>query len=216
MFSMKNIKKLSLLGVFAVVFAFTSCSDNTPEITSKVTNYPDVTINGDALVVLTEGTPYEELGAVATAGSAELDVVTEGTVGTAPGYYKVTYSATNSDGFPATRTRTVIVMDDAPSALNLEGTFFRSGNAANNVRISDRVYTNDNAGGLAHSPTNDPNFLSVTFYVYDDQHIYIPEQVTSSGITVESLQGDIVSNDNFKWVLAASSFYGTAVRNFVR
>lgn len=213
---MKNIRKISLLGIFAVVFAFVSCSDNEPEITSRVTNYPDVKINGDALVVLTEGTPYEELGAIATAGATELEVTTEGTVGTAPGYYKVSYSATNSDGFPATKTRTVIIMDDAPSALNLEGTFFRNGNAANVVRISDRVYTNDNAGGLAHSPTNDPNFLFVTFYVYDDQHIYIPEQVTPSGITVESVSGNVISNNNFNWVLSASAFYGSALRNFVR
>ncbi|HEX8577551.1 MAG TPA: DUF5011 domain-containing protein [Flavobacterium sp.] len=213
---MKNFKKISLLGVYAIVFAFISCSYE-PEIGSRVTIYPIVTLNGESLVLLQQGTPYQELGAVSLAGDTELPVTIAGSVDpSTPGPYKVTYSSVNPDGFSVSETRTIIVMSATPSTLNLEGTFFRNGNANNVVRISDRVYTADNAGGLAASAVNSPNFLFVTFYVYDDAHIYIPSQVTPSGITVESISGTIISNNNFRWVLAASSFYGTAVRNFVR
>lgn len=211
------MKKI-FISLFIIVSAvLVSCEKDDSAGVSKVTNYPEVTINGDALVVIDAGTTYTDEGAAAFAGATELEVATEGSVDSnTPGVYKITYSATNEDGFPASVTRTIIVMSTAPSAYNLEGTFFRSGNANNVVRLSDRVYTADNAGGLAHSAANDPNFLFVTFYVYDDLHVYIPPQLTPSGIFVESTSGDLVSNNNFKWVLAASSFYGTAVRNFIR
>lgn len=213
---MKKIIITTLL--FAGAF-FTSCDSDsvTTGGVSRITEYPIVTINGDALVVINQGSTYNDEGAIALAGTTELDVATEGSVNTAvPGVYKIMYSAENSDGFSSGQTRTIIVLSSAPSAINLEGTFFRNGNPNQVVRLSERVYTADNAGGLASSPANDPNFLFVTFYAYDDTHVYIPLQMTPSGISVESVSGDIVSNDNFKWVLSASAFYGSALRNFVR
>lgn len=213
---MKKIIITTLL--FAGAF-FTSCDSDhdTTGGVSKITSYPVVTINGDPLVVINQGSTYEDEGAIALAGETELDVVSEGSVNTAvPGVYSINYSAENSDGFTSGQTRTIIVLSSTPSTVNLEGTFFRTGNPNQIVRISDRVYTANNAGGVASSPANDPNFLFVTFYAYDDTHLYIPLQKTPSGISVESISGTIVSNDNFKWVLAASSFYGTAERNFIR
>lgn len=217
---MKNIKQIGFLGVFALMFALTSCSDEAP-IGSKVTNYAIITLNndddGDMVTLINQGDSYVEPGAIAIIDNQEVDVDIDGSVDTSTtGVYKIDYSSTNSDGFSRTITRTVIVMSAAPSTLNLEGTFFRSGNPNNIVRLSDRVYTADNAGGLANSAANDPNFLFVTFYVYDDSHVYIPEQLTPSGITVESISGNIINNNSFNWVLSASSFYGTAVRNFTR
>jgi len=191
---------------------FTSCEDTSTENVSRVTTYPIVTINGDKTLVLTQGDSFTDEGAVALAGAEELEITSDGTVDTAtPGVYKVNYNASNADGFTASQTRTVIVLSSAPSAFNLEGTFLRSGNENHVLRISDRVYTSDNAGGIA--PPTTP--LEVTFYNIDDEHLYIPPQ-TTNGIDVESEDGTLVSNNRFTWVLIASGVYGTAVRNFTR
>ena len=205
----------------AIAASLISCDDDSAPTknVSRVTNYPTVTINGDARIVLTQGDTYNEEGAIALAGDAELPVVTTGSVNTSTvGVYKVTYSAVNTDGFASSQTRVIIVLSSAPSAFNLEGTFYRSGNENNVVRISDREYTADNAGGIAPADaTAIANTLFVTFYNLDDQRLYIPPQIASpTGLLVESSDGDIINNNNFTWVLSASGYYGTALRNFTR
>ena len=144
---MKNIFKLGI-GIGVMLLTLISCTED--PISSKVTNYPLLTINGESTVVLTEGDIYTEEGAVALEGGQPIDVTTTGTVDSStPGVYNVVYSAVNTDGFPASARRIVIVLDDAPSAINLEGTFFRGANPNNVTRLGDRVYQCDNAGGLA-------------------------------------------------------------------
>jgi len=191
---------------------FTSCEDTSSDNVSRVTIYPIVTMNGDSVVVLTEGGSFTDEGAIALSGSDELEVTTDGTVdASTPGVYKITYSASNNDGFDASQTRTIVVLSSAPSAFNLQGTFLRNGNENHVVRVSDRTYTCDNAGGIA--PPTTP--AAVTFYNIDDEHLYIPPQ-TTNGIDVESINGTLVSNNRFTWVLIASGVYGTAVRDFRR
>lgn len=200
----------------AALFTFTACDDTSDtENVSRITNYPIVNLNGESIVVLTQGDTYEELSAVATAGTEELPLTTVGTVdANTPGVYKVSYTATNSDGFPASKTRTVIVLSSAPSAYNLQGTFLRNGNPNTVVQISDRVYTANNAGGLPAGQSGD--WLFVTFYNIDDSTLYIPYQDTPSGISVESTDGDLINNNRFTWVLKASAVYGSALRDFTR
>lgn len=210
---MKNIKKICFL-----VLAFTtlfSCSYE-PEIGSSVTVYPIVTINGAELVTLAKGTPYVELGAKALSGSASLPVVTTGAVNSnVIGVYKVTYEAFNSDGFPASKTRTVLVMSPNPSTIDLSGNWFRGAGKNVITRISDRVYKCDNATGYT---TGDDNNLIMIFYNLDDTKIYAPfqENCSSTGISAESNIGTITSSTGFNWVIFASGFFGTAVRSFVR
>jgi len=206
------MKKIIIALLIASGGIFTSCEDISSDNLSRVTIYPIVTMNGDNVVVLTQGDSFTDDGASALSGSDELEITTTGSVdATTPGVYKITYTASNTDGFDASQTRTIIVLSSAPSAFNLEGTFLRNGNENHVVRISDRVYTSDNAGGIA--PPTTP--LEVTFYNIDDQHLYIPPQ-TTNGIDVESEDGTLVNNNRFTWVLIASGVYGTAVRNFTR
>lgn len=212
---MKNIFKLSILGL-GLALTLASCSPEDP-IGSKVTVYPDLSLNGDAVVVLTEGDAFTDPGAVSYIGEDEVPVTTDGSVDTStPGVYDIYYSSVNEDGFSAEVRRTVIVLSAAPSAINLEGTFYRNGNPNNVVRLADRVYTADNAGGLATSDA--ANLVHITFYNIDDVHIYGPyqEDTTESGIDVETNIGTIISENNFQWIIYASSYYGTSVRNFVR
>lgn len=206
--------KVIFIAVFALIM--TSCS-NEDLVSSRITNYPVLTMAGDRITVLTEGDTFTDPGVVGTIGGEEVEVTTEGTVDTStPGVYDIYYSSVNSDGFPAEARRIVIVLDSAPSAYDLSGTFYRNGNPNVVTRLSDRVYKASNAGGLA---LTDPTILlNVTFYNIDDHTLYIPyqENVSPSGIDVESISGEIVNQNNFKWVLSASATYGTAVRNFIR
>lgn len=212
---MKNIFKI---GILALVLAtgVTSCNYDDP-IGSRVTVYPEMTLNGDAVVVLTEGDSFTDPGAVSFIGEDEVEVTTTGSVDPAtPGVYDLYYSSTNEDGFSAQLRRTIIVLSSAPSTINLQGTFYRNGNPNTVTRISDRVYTANNAGGLALSDA--ANLLAITFYNIDDVHIYGPYTVgaSTSGINVETNIGTIVNANSFNWVLYASAYYGTAVRNFTR
>nr|WP_322625164.1 immunoglobulin-like domain-containing protein [uncultured Flavobacterium sp.] len=212
---MKKILKTSIIA-FVIALGITSCDFDDP-IGSKVTVYPDLSLTGDAIVVVTQGGTFTDPGAVSYIGEDEVEVTTRGTVDTnTPGVYDIYYSSVNEDGFAAQVRRTIIVLSSAPSTVDLSGTFYRSGNANNIVKISDRVYTSDNAGGLARTDVN--NLISFTFYNIDDTRIYAPyqENTSVSGIDVETNIGTIVSPNNFTWVLYASAYYGTAVRNFTR
>jgi len=218
---MKNLYKLSKIGMVCLSFVLFSCSTEDP-ISSTVTFYPDMTFNGDRITVLTEGETFTDPGIISTAGGVELEVVTTGAedVDTnTPGVYDIFYSSTNSDGFSSELRRTIIVLSAAPSTVDLSGAFTRNGFVNNVVRVSDRVYTSDNAGGVSTTDSaNIPNLISFTFYNIDDVRIYAPyqENTTQTGIDVETNIGTIISPNNFTWVLYASGFYGTAVRNFVR
>ena len=211
---MKNTIKIFFL-VLSIATLF-SCSYE-PEIGSKVTVYPVLTINGESIVAINKGTAYNDSGAVALAGTENLPVTTSGTVDVNTiGFYKITYEAFNADGFSVSKIRTVIVLSAAPSGIDLSGNWFRNGTNKNVItRISDRVYKCDNATGYI---TGDPNNLSLIFYNLDDTKIYAPfqENSSSTGISAESNIGTITASNKFNWVIYASGFFGTAVRNFVR
>lgn len=212
---MKNLYKL---GIICMSFVLFSCSTEDP-ITSKVTYYPDMTFNGDRIMVLTQGDIYTEQGIISTEDGVDLEVEMTGSedVDTStPGVYDVYYSSVNSDGFSKEIRRTIIVLSDQPSSIDLSGTFTRNGFINNITRVADRVYTSDNAGGLTRTDTS--VLITFTFYNIDDTHIYAPPQEDTSptGIDVETNIGTIVDEDNFNWVLIASATYGTAVRNFTR
>ncbi len=197
-------------------FLVLSCSQDETGNVSKITYYPDVSINGNSFIVLNQGDPYTDQGALAFAGTEALDVTTTGSVNpSTTGVYKITYSAVNVDGFSASKTRTVIVISTAPSNINLSGTWYRNGNANNITQISDRVYQTDNATGYT---TGNLNNLVMTFYNLDDVKLYAPykENASATGISAESNVGTIVNNNSFNWVIYASGFFGTSTRNFTR
>lgn len=193
----------------------TSCEVSTDGV-SKVTAYANLTMHGDPLVVITQGQPYTEAGVDAEADGKTLEVKIDGTVDTSkPTVYKLRYSAINSDGFPASVVRTVIVLSNKPSTIDLSGTFFRGANANNVTKLDDRKYTCDNATGYT---ADDSNNLNLTFYNIDDKQIYAPyqENASKTGISAESNIGTITDKNNWKWSIIATSFFGTADRIFKR
>lgn len=207
---------IQLMVVIASGLLFTSCASDSTDGVSAVTYYPNITITGDALVVTTQGLAYTEQGATAEAGGKNLEVKVDGTVDTSkPGVYKIDYQSVNSDGFTAFKTRTVIVLSNQPSTIDLAGTFVRSGNVANVTSLGGRKYHTDNATG--YTVGND-NVISLDFYNIDDKQIYAPyqENTSKTGISAESNIGTITDKNNWKWSIIASAFFGTADRIFKR
>ncbi|MBQ7690338.1 MAG: DUF5012 domain-containing protein [Muribaculaceae bacterium] len=108
--------------------AFTSCSDSNDELTdSKLTNYVVLEVQGDEFVALPLGTSYVDAGCKATLDGQDaasrlvtegVDEVDENTIG----FYEITYSAVNDDGFPISASRTVCVYDPSIT-LNIEGKY---------------------------------------------------------------------------------------------
>ncbi len=139
---MKNIYKKGRLGLIAIVFAVASCSTE-DEISSIVTEYPIITVNGDATIFVEEGEAFTDPGAVATIGENEvpLDIryvgryrgnVYTGTLDNAVAdIYTAEYSAVNEDGFTGTATRQIIVATTGDLVNSIEGlytsTVFRNG-----------------------------------------------------------------------------------------
>ena len=109
---MKSKIIYSVLFVLAAILP-TSCDKDTEGMTF-ITYYPSLTLEGETTMIVDKGSTYEEPGY-----SAELDgedvtdqVVVSGSVDTSTsGIYTITYTITNADGFSASSTRTVIVLD---------------------------------------------------------------------------------------------------------
>lgn len=98
----------------AAPFVLTSCSDDESEGKSRITYYAILELNGDANITSQVGQAFNDPGCVATMGGEDVSdqIVTTGTVNTNTlGFYDITYTVVNPDGFAASATRTVAVVD---------------------------------------------------------------------------------------------------------
>ncbi len=207
-------KYLNQISLLITIIFLVSCSTEAP-ITSDITFFADVQIIGDRTIAITEGNTFTDPGAISLINGEEVSFTTAGSVDTnTPGIYNLTYETINDEGFSATAKRTVVVLSSTPSIYDLSGSWARTnGSPATVEQVSDRFYTHDNAGGV----TGD-NQLRITFYNVDDDLLYIPftQGASESGISVESLDGQVQDSNNFTWNLNASTFYGTFTRVFER
>lgn len=128
---MKNIKTICFL-VLSVVTLF-SCSYE-PEIHSRITIYPLLTLNGPAEVIVSQAGSYADPGAVSTENGVVIPNTTHfvgkyrgasgATLDTSiPDEYTQTYTAVNKDGFPGTVTRKVIVANTGDLVSSIEGVY---------------------------------------------------------------------------------------------
>jgi hypothetical protein len=125
----KVILFLSILGL-----AFTSCESDSSSDVSGVTNY--AVFQFEPLVVVPIGGTFTP-NAIATEGDTEIPVTSEGDVDTnTVGVYTYTYSAVNSDGFPATATQTVVVHDPNIVGTDVSGNVRDAGNNSRTAVIS--------------------------------------------------------------------------------
>src|SRR6476659_5857707 len=64
--------------------------------TSKLTYYPIITISGNSIIAIPNGTTFTDPGAHAVAGTSDVPVVTSGLIDAGKdGVYSLTYTATN-------------------------------------------------------------------------------------------------------------------------
>jgi len=206
--------KKYLIILIAFVLSFTSCEKETEGV-SKETTFPIMTRNGDEFVYLTKGATFNDPGVTAKEGDTELTVTSTGAVNTSvAGVYTITYSAVNSDGFPGSILRKVVVSDTSPEAalINLSGNYARSTNGSVAVwtRVAPGVYSVFNPGGAPG--TN----LTVIVFHPTASRLYIPNQVSSDGsITYSSAESYNPLTGTYTWIIENPG-YGRGARTFVK
>ncbi len=132
--------KISFLFIFFFVGIFFACEETTTDNISSITYYPDFEIIGGEFYTVVQGQDFTDPGVVATEDGKELEVTVAGDqVDTStPDVYTITYTATNSDGFSKTVSRTVVVtlLDVSQTETDLSGTYTGgfSGTAENSVK----------------------------------------------------------------------------------
>jgi hypothetical protein len=110
---MKN--KIIFLAVITLVLAgLTSCDKDTSGGLTRITYYPVLTVLGDEVATVNKGETYTDAGVYVELNGEDISdqVVVTSTVNTSKiGIYTVSYKVTNEDGFSATATRSVFVVD---------------------------------------------------------------------------------------------------------
>jgi hypothetical protein len=117
-------KYLTYIGflILATVI-FTGCEKETEDI-SKITYYATFDMNGDEYIILEKGTPYVEPGVTASEDGVDLTVEIDGSVNeNEAGVYNINYSSVNSDGYIATITRKIRVIEFGFDNIDISGTY---------------------------------------------------------------------------------------------
>ncbi len=109
----KNILYTMLFAMVALLV--TSCGDKTSEGLSRITYYPTISLEGGDYIVWDKGTAWVDPGYVSSLNGedATAQVTISGSVDVnTSGIYSLTYNTIkNEDGFGASATRTVVVLD---------------------------------------------------------------------------------------------------------
>lgn len=95
------------------LMTFSSCSKDSEGLT-KITTYAVIDLNEGSLVKVEKGSTFTDPGYTAMQGSEDVtaNVTVSGTVNTNQcGFYTLSYRVVNPDGFPASASRTVMVVD---------------------------------------------------------------------------------------------------------
>ncbi len=106
-------KLLSMMTLVLAVVALTGC-DKDSEGLSRITYYAVLELNGSANMTTQLGSDFNDPGCKATMAGEDVSdqVVTSGNVNTNQlGFYKLNYQVVNEDGFAASASRTVAVVD---------------------------------------------------------------------------------------------------------
>jgi hypothetical protein len=154
---MRNIKFILLI---VLLLPFIGCektekfnNTDTQVGESRVTFFPVLTMSGKAVMSVVKGTTFNDPGVKATESGKEIPVIVSGTVNAnAVGYYKLTYSATNKDGFASSTERVVVVIPEAETpGVDISGEYKAIGGAPANAIITKQdaglYYTTNCWGG---------------------------------------------------------------------
>ncbi|HYG01341.1 MAG TPA: immunoglobulin-like domain-containing protein [Chryseosolibacter sp.] len=213
------MKKILLYLVIATVF-FGCNNDLETEGLSRITYYPTFEmVNGD-VVTYHVGDVYSEPGITVTEGGEAIEFTTSGTVDTsAPGFYPITYSAINQDGYPGTATRLVVVLEENLPTLDLEGgwTSTNGTQVMTITKLADGVYSASdlyahtaldipvrfliNADGTGtiepdpNSPFGLPMYAKLTFDVSQGEDVHFPGDLVAASPVAADLAFGIFLDD---------------------
>lgn len=198
------------------VLVMTGCKKETTEEVSKVVkvSYPEITLNGPALVVVATGGSYTDAGAKLKddiTGAITNIMPSSNPVNTAqPGLYVVTFSAKNANGFETTASRLVAVTG-VTGTTNRAGTYLRTVTGENCyiTRIAEGVYELKNPPGFSGSRETKLIMVETALNVY-----VCPQQPTTDFGNMS------VININFNatgvtWNVVNPGF-GTGTRTFIK
>jgi hypothetical protein len=181
---MKNISiHFSFLALLLIVIS--SCKKDTPISndkqvgTSRVTHFADLKLKGDVYMSVVKSATFTDPGATATQSGAPLPVTVTGTVNTAAvGFYTLNYSAVNSDGFPASVSRTVAVIPTTePAGLDISGTYYyvtTPTSLSSVTKLAPGFYETTNCWSAATT-------IPCQFICSDGMNITMPAQATPYG-----------------------------------
>ena len=127
-----------ILAISTLIFG--SCGDDSTEGLTRITYYPTIVLKGNASLVVAKGSEYVDPGYTSTMNGEDVSnlVTVSGTVNTSKsGVYTLTYTTTkNEDGFNATKSRTVIVLNTSDP---IEGVYLVD--KSKSYRVSSGVTT---------------------------------------------------------------------------
>lgn len=175
----------SLIVFLLILIGTVSCEKtdfNYPEGTvgsSKITYFATITMAGNAYESIVQGDTYTDPGATATQNGNSLPVTVSGSVdGSQVGIYTLTYTAINSDGFPASVSRTVAVLPTAESpGVNVSGSYYyisSPGTSSTVQKLAPGFYSTTNCWSNATT-------IPCLFICTDGQNIIMPNQPTAFG-----------------------------------
>lgn len=131
---LKIMKKIFITLFFISGLLFVSCDNEDTANVSSVTNY--ATFRYEPVIVIPLGGTYTQ-DVAATEDGKELKLIVEGSVNTNKvGVYKMTFSATNSDGFNAFVIQEVVVHDPSIVGTDVSGNIRDKNNNARTGVIS--------------------------------------------------------------------------------
>lgn len=129
---------------FVAIMALASCGDKDSEGLTRITYYPTISLEGDASMLIQKGSTYEEPGYTSYLNGEDVTdkvTVTSNVNTNKSGVYTITYNTMkNDDGYGASASRTVIVLD-----LNdpIEGYYMTSASSYREYNGAQVAYGNE-------------------------------------------------------------------------
>lgn len=109
-----KIKLFITMAFVGIAMIFNSCTDDSTEGLTRITYYPELTLEGDKTLYLDKGASFTEPGYTAILNGEDVSNQVEISTNlntNQSGIYTISYSIMNADGFSSSASRKIIVTD---------------------------------------------------------------------------------------------------------
>jgi hypothetical protein len=172
---------------------------------SKVTFFVDFVMKGGEFEAVVKGKPYTDPGVTATEKGEPVDVKVAGSVNVNEvGIYRLTYSATNKDGFSKSINRYVGVLPEEPDpSVDLSGNYSSSTSpGATITKVADGFFHTTNCWGGGSVVV-----IPALFMCTDGKTLYLPIQ-SLGGERIVAEEPGVYANGKITWTLNRVDFDG--------